>query len=149
MRPSGEVRADAGAFQSTSVPLFTNLTGVSPPYKRQDANDNNTPARLCAQKEGRLQYAPIYALLVMPVGSVRPGVLDPSMSAGAPAKVPLDLSVLVLVPPSAVFLFFLPFPLTTATVHCSKTVCLKARRKGGSEGGRGQARGVEGEGWGF
>lgn len=42
----------------------------------------------------------------MPVGS---GVLDPSMPAGAHAKVPMDLSVLVLVPPSAVFLFFLPF----------------------------------------
>lgn len=74
----------------------------------------------------------------MPVGSVGSGVLDPSMPAGAHAKVPMDLSVLVLVPPSAVVLFFLPFPLSTATVHCSKTVCLKERRKGGreKEGGR-------------
>lgn len=49
------MRTDAGAFQSTNMLLFTNLTGVSPPY-------NDTSACLCAQKEGRLQYAPIFAL---------------------------------------------------------------------------------------
>lgn len=75
----------------------------------------------------------------MPVGS---GVLDPSMPAGAHAKVPMDLSVLVLVPPSAVFLFFLPF----SSLHgyrslqqnsLSESTEKGREREGGREGGAG------------